>query len=156
MGGVSAEGTISRGGGPAGGTISGGGLWGHHQQGGSCSLAAEGGGRNAGRQLGSWSQVGSRQPKPTEPFLFGKAFIQIPPLSQKGGGGFQQRPRCETGCPHPCLLPPVPVLSDRQPVQGSRSEAAKDNFPLLVSHPSGHLLHGWQGGQEAPRLPTAL
>lgn len=41
------------------------------------------------------------------------------------------------------------------PVPGSHSEAAEENCPLLVSCPSGHLLHGWRGGQEVPRLPAA-
>lgn len=78
----------------------------------------------------------------------GKRLFRSPPPSQKGGGGFQPQPRCELGCSHPCLPPPVPVLCDRRPVQASRGEAAKDSFSLLVSHPSGHLLHREQGGSE--------
>lgn len=108
------------------------------------------GGSRGPTAAGAGWRAGSRQ---AEALSFGKAFIQVPSPSQKGGGGFQPQPRCELGCSHPCLPPPVPVLCDRRPVQASRSETAKDSFSLLVSHPLGHLLHGEQGGSEIHCLP---
>lgn len=45
-------------------------------------------------------------------------------------------PGLRQAAPPPC---PSPFP---QYIQGSHSEAAKENFPLLVSQLSGHLLHG--------------
>lgn len=89
------------------------------------------GGSRGPTAAGAGWGAGSRQ---AEALSFGKAFIQVPPPSQKGGGGFQPQPRCELGCSHPCLLPPVPVLCDRRPVQASRSERLPKTVSLSWSH----------------------